>query len=322
MISRLFLQPPRPPLCAAPDIPIRCYSLCPRMFQSRVSTPRMFQSRGPCCFAAVSCPGWASRGLLVLPSWLPQSLAGVLAVPPGCSFICSPFTFVHCRVSLSRRFFRPLPFSPLLPWPFSPLPPSWSCSLLLILFPWAACSCRLPLIIQPQMFRSASSPDGPVHGLCLSTGPRIFQSSGPRILPAHSSPVLPVRAPCACHPVSPAPCMLQSTGPWCFVACSWPGCSSPWHRAHSPRAGRSFSFLLRRVSLSGPLRSSVSFSSQPTFLLLPPPPSWSRSLLFFLLALTDPKKLLLVCSHLCLFLVYVFENLADFQQLGMNSTQR
>ena len=36
----------------------------------------------------------------------------------------------------------------------------------------------------------------------------------------------------------------------------------------------------------------------------------------------DFKKRFLVCSHLCLFLVYVFENLADFPQLKMKSTQR
>ena len=34
------------------------------------------------------------------------------------------------------------------------------------------------------------------------------------------------------------------------------------------------------------------------------------------------EKRFLVCSHLCLFLVYVFENLADFPQLKMKSTQR
>ena len=33
------------------------------------------------------------------------------------------------------------------------------------------------------------------------------------------------------------------------------------------------------------------------------------------------QKRLLVCSHLCLFFVYVFESLADFPQLKMKSTQ-
>ena len=135
----------------------------------RSASPRMIQTREPCCLDAASCPRWSSPELLAFTSWMPQFLAGVLAVPPGCSLSCCSLSFVLCRVSPSGPLLRPLLLSPHLSWPSSPLPPTWSRSLLLILFALAdiflvgslmlifgsldACSCRRRLLlhlVQPR----------------------------------------------------------------------------------------------------------------------------------------------------------------------------
>ena len=83
-------------LSSSADVPV---------FQSWVSAPRMFQSRGPCCIVAVSCPGWSSPGLPALASWLLQSWAEVPALflfldapvqgaPLLCGFFLAPDVLV------------------------------------------------------------------------------------------------------------------------------------------------------------------------------------------------------------------------------------
>ena len=232
----------------------------------RSASPRMIQSKGPRCIDAVACPRLSSLGLLALPFWLPQSLACVMALFPGCSFLCCPFLFVLCQVSLSGMFMRPLsllasltsliPFLALdlvcLGCLFLPPPP-----------PYAA----QDALDATRFVPGWSSP------AFQSTAPRMFQSSNPSCLPAHSYPDVPVRAPCACLPVSSAPWMFQSRGRWCFVACSWPQMLQSL--APGPLS-RTILFLLAlpgvavRAAPSSPslLTSlTVAFLSSPTFVV-------------------------------------------------------
>ena len=90
----------------------------------------------------------------------PDDLALVLSL-----LLLRPSRFVHCQASPSGLILCPLHFSPLLPWPSSPPPPSWSRLLLWTSCALAACPCLL-FLMDPWAFQP---------GVTLSSRPRMVQ---------------------------------------------------------------------------------------------------------------------------------------------------
>ena len=210
LTSRLFLPPPPPPPCAAPDTPIQGHSLLPRMFLSRASAPRMFQSSRPCCWPVRSFPD-TPVGLF--------ALALLSLLPPGCSNPGGPAA-VHSSPSLLA--------SPSVLVPF----------LALDLF----CPGRLFLPPPPP----CAAPDAPIRDYSLSS--RMIQSRvavhcNPDVqvqwalLPAcslfpgcSSSGSLRLSSFLCGPPNAP----VQGALVFCCLFLACPGCSSPWHRANNP----------------------------------------------------------------------------------------